>query len=55
MCFYTLLTLDPLSPPSWSLSLRPQTKTLVLMVAADSSPDNLFRVRLQKEIERETK
>ncbi len=55
MCFYTLLTLDPLSPPSWSLSLRPQTKTLVLMVAADSSPDNLFRVRLQKEIEIETK
>lgn len=48
MHVYTFLTLDPLSPPSWSLSLRPQTKTLVLMVAADSSPDNLFRVRLQK-------
>lgn len=53
MHVYTFLTLDPLSPPSWSLSLRPQTKTLVLMVAADSSPDNLFRVRLQKEVEKQ--
>lgn len=39
-------TLEPFSPPSWSLSLSPQTNTLVLMVAADSKPDDFFRARL---------
>ena len=40
-------TLDPLRPPSWSLSFRPQTNTLVLMVAADSSPEDFLRARLR--------
>ena len=39
-------TLDPLRPPSWSLSFRPQTNTLVLMVAADSIPEDFLRARL---------
>lgn len=38
--------MEPFSPPSWSLSLSPQTNTLVLMVAADSNPDDFFRARL---------
>ena len=41
-----LFTLEPLSPPSWSLSFRPQTNTLVRMVAADSNPDDFFLARL---------
>lgn len=52
--FLKCSTLEPLSPPSWSLSLSPQTNTLVLMVAADSNPDDFFRARLESRAKRRT-
>lgn len=42
-------TLEPFRPPSWSLSLSPHTNTLVLIVAADSSPVAFFLIRLTKQ------
>lgn len=41
-------TLEPFRPPSWSLSFRPHTNTLVLIVAADSRPAAFFLIRLIK-------
>lgn len=44
-----MLTFDPFSPPSWSLSFRPHTNTFVLTAAVDSAPDAFFRTRLGEE------
>jgi len=43
---YQTGTLEPFSPPSWSLSFRPHTNTLVLIVAADSRLVAFFLIRL---------